>query len=245
MRLHGYWKLLSGAPIAIAIVVGLAIPVLAASGALSGDADLGSADSASVEVTTASATSAQGSVTAFVTVADSADSDGDAVLNASDNCPSVPNGPGESGVPGVGDQTNTDADNEAAGFRLGSGNPPPILPGDALGDACDDDDDNDSFSDADEQVIFGVGPGSAEERTPCRTATVDDPWPPDTFGQGGLPDRLVDGQDLVAFLPALFQAFGAGGYIARLDIFQPGVVIDGQDLVALLPFLFQTCQPPP
>jgi hypothetical protein len=171
----------------------------------------------------------------------STDSDGDGVPDDSDNCPSIANGPNEAGSPGVGNQTNSDAANEAAGF-LFEGAP---LPGDGDGDACDDDDDNDAFSDADERIIFGVGVGSDEELTPCRTDSVEDPWPPDTFGTGGVPDRLVDGQDLVAFLPGLFTGVGQPGYTARLDIFQPGTVIDGQDLVALMPYLFKSCQPPP
>ncbi len=55
----------------------------------------------------------------------------------------------------------------------------------------------------------------------------------------------MDGQDLVAFLPGLFKAFGQPGYSARLDIFQPGTIIDSQDMVTLLPYLFRSCQPPP
>ena len=40
------------------------------------------------------------------------DSDGDRVPDASDNCPSVPNGPSEAGIPGVGNQTDTDGDGQ-------------------------------------------------------------------------------------------------------------------------------------
>jgi hypothetical protein len=158
------------------------------------------------------------------------DADEDSYADAADNCPNTSNPT----------QTNTDAANEAAGFLFASA----PLPGDSQGDACDEDDDNDGFSDADERIIFGVGVGSDEELTPCRTDTVDDPWPADTFGSGGLPDRLVDGQDLVAFLPGLSKGLGQPGYSARLDIFQPGTVIDGQDLVAMLPALFKACTPP-
>lgn len=53
----------------------------------------------------------------------STDADSDGVPEPPDNCPTVPNGAAQAGVPGVGNQTNTD--------------------GDALGDACDPDDDND------------------------------------------------------------------------------------------------------
>jgi hypothetical protein len=179
--------------------------------------------------------------TVAVGTANCGDVDGDGVPDGIDNCPSTPNGPDEASVPGVGDQTNSDAANEAAGFIFDGA----VLPGDGLGDACDNDDDNDAFSDDDEQLIFGVGPGSAQGCTPCRTDTVPDPWPPDVFGAGGPPDGLVDGQDLVAFLPGLFKGVGQSGYSARVDIFQPPGVIDGQDLVAMLAFLFKGCQPPP
>jgi len=47
-----------------------------------------------------------------------------------DNCPTVPNGPNEEGIPGVGNQTDTD--------------------GDGLGDACDPDDDGDGCADGEE-----------------------------------------------------------------------------------------------
>ena len=59
-----------------------------------------------------------------------ADTDGDGVPEPPDNCPTVPNGPAQAGIPGVGNQTDTD--------------------GDAMGDACDPDDDNDGCTDVEE-----------------------------------------------------------------------------------------------
>jgi hypothetical protein len=63
----------------------------------------------------------------------SGDADGDSVMNASDNCPLVPNL----------DQTNTDAGNMAMN-RAGQ---------DALGDACDADDDGDGYPDTAEASL--------------------------------------------------------------------------------------------
>jgi len=186
---------------------------------------------------TATATNASGNTSEFT--APPPDNDADGLLNAVDNCPFVPNGAAEAGVPGIGNQTNSDAANQTAGF-LFNGSP---LPGDALGDACDDNDDNDGFSDADERLVYGVGAGSGQEITPCRTGAIADPWPPDTF-PASTPDRVVDGQDLVAFLPAMFKALGEPGYLARLDIFEPEGTIDGQDLVSMLPFIFRACAAP-
>ena len=162
------------------------------------------------------------------------DADGDTLEDPADNCPGEPN-------PG---QLNTDKDNETLQFRLGTGSPPPIVAGDPQGDACDTDDDNDLFSDADERKIFGVAVGSAEERFPCPTGTVVDSWPPDVF-PAGTPNNLVNINDLVAVLGFFGQSFGDGGYLVRFDIFQPGTTININDLVAVLGFFGQSCQEPP
>ena len=55
------------------------------------------------------------------------DADGDGVNDSQDNCPSIPNGPAQAGIPGVGNQTDAD--------------------GDGAGDACDGNDDNDELTD--------------------------------------------------------------------------------------------------
>jgi hypothetical protein len=118
------------------------------------------------------------------------------------------------------------------------------------------DTDGDSLSDGDEALVHGTNPLDADTDgdsyndgdevfmgTDPLIACGPDAWPPDTFPLG-TPDGLVDGQDIVAFLPALFAGFGSGSYIARLDIFAPGGVIDGQDTVMVMSFLFQSCTPP-
>jgi hypothetical protein len=65
------------------------------------------------------------------------DADGDGVPDSADNCVNTPNP----------DQLNTDADN-AALSRAGA---------DALGDACDDDDDGDGYTDA-QEIELGTDP---------------------------------------------------------------------------------------
>jgi hypothetical protein len=82
----------------------------------------------------------------------SPDKDGDGVLNIDDNCPDVANA----------DQTNTDG--------AGPG-------GDRLGDACDDDDDNDGIQDA-------------AEAAGCNGSGSLDPLRADTDG-----DRVLDGAE--------------------------------------------------
>lgn len=63
------------------------------------------------------------------------DTDGDAVPDATDNCPTVANGLAQAGIPGVGNQTDTD--------------------GDGLGDACDDDIDGDGYTNGQEVALGG------------------------------------------------------------------------------------------
>ena len=98
------------------------------------------------------------------------DIDGDGVPNAVDNCPSVANA----------DQRNTDA---AALITAGAPNDVTIANGDALGDACDPDIDNDGIPNSTE-ISFGCtfGPGL--------TSGPLDPLKADTDG-----DRVLDGAE--------------------------------------------------
>ena len=172
------------------------------------------------------------------------DVDGDSVSDLTDNCSGAANGPAEAGVPGVGNQTNSDAANETAGFRLGTGSPPPVLAGDPQGDACDADDDNDFFSDADERHIFGVAAGSAPERTPCRTVTIVDPWPVD-ISPTGAPDKVVDTSDVLLVLGFVGLGPASQGYDVRYDLADDaGDVIDTAEVLLLLGFVGLACTSP-
>ncbi|MCJ7510638.1 MAG: hypothetical protein MUP14_07120 [Dehalococcoidia bacterium] len=85
------------------------------------------------------------------------DPPGDPLGDACDSCPSVANL----------DQTNTDANLEAAGASVA---------GDSLGDACDDDDDNDGFSDDVEIYLNTVGLDNCPSSPP---GPGGDAWPLD------------------------------------------------------------------
>ncbi|MEK7581487.1 MAG: thrombospondin type 3 repeat-containing protein [Patescibacteria group bacterium] len=94
-----------------------------------------------------------GSVMSFTTTVLN-DIDADGVSDVSDNCPAVANGLAQAGIPGVGNQTNSDS-------VMGNG---PKIPGDDLtrpnsdnqGDACDTDDDNDGLLDVNDGSILSA-----------------------------------------------------------------------------------------
>jgi cysteine-rich repeat protein len=92
-----------------------------------------------------------------------ADTDGDGTNDNEDNCPTIPNI----------DQRNTDANR--------ANDPNPIVQGDPFGDACDDNDDNDALTDAEEDANNnGIYDQDSET----------DPLDPDTDG-----DFIADGND--------------------------------------------------
>jgi hypothetical protein len=95
------------------------------------------------------------------------DEDGDGVESCDDNCPQAPNGAAEAGVPGRGNQTDTDADGQ--------------------GDACDADDDADGLDDA-------VETDTGIYVSPSDTGT--DPRRFDSDGDGiGDGDEVAAGSD--------------------------------------------------
>lgn len=175
------------------------------------------------------------------------DADGDGVPDATDNCPTVPNGPAQAGIPGVGNQTNTDAALNAAGATVDPDGaagplPPAPLPADPLGDACDPDDDNDSFTGA-IMVVTG-GPRSGLCPSPvsvpvfddcieqhlgtdpldnCPDTNADDAWPVDLNHSGGS-FTVVDGLDVATFVShqtnqTLRSDFTGDGAVNLFDVF--------------------------
>jgi hypothetical protein len=110
------------------------------------------------------------------------DADGDGIANSVDNCPSVANF----------DQVNTDAGDQDGDGREGEDavdgvdNDGDTLvdedpPGDAKGDACDDDDDNDTIADVDDN---------------CPLVSNPDQTDTDSDGQGDACDADDDGDTI-------------------------------------------------
>lgn len=138
-------------------------------------------------------------VNAFV--ACPSDTDGDGVCDASDNCPTIANGAAQAGIPGVGEQLDSD--------------------GDTFGDACDIDDDNDGIADGSDPISTNpdvCGDSDADSCDDCAIGTDDfgglvdsDPSNDgvDTDGDGacdlGDPDNdndgATDGMDLAQLDP--------------------------------------------
>ena len=236
------WRLLSGAVFAVVIAVGLIIPVLAASGAFSGPADPRPLDKptsgASLEAgaAVAASSSPEGSITALVTVASSVDSDADGVPDSPDNCPLVPNGLNEAAIPGVGNQTNTDAALSAEGVKMFA---PNALPSDALGDACDSDDDNDSVTTVTgvtfwtDTVEASIGTDPLEA---CPRSSTHDAWPPD-FDKS----RKVDISDVLKLKPVFLTNVPPAS--SRFDL-DPSGKVDISDVLRLKPYFLKSCTVP-
>lgn len=182
----------------------------------------------------------------LIDCASAVDTDSDGVFDSLDNCIYDPNGPGQAGEAGIGDQTNTDSDLSDAGATINSG----PLPSDAAGDACDDDDDNDSTNGV---VLLTQTPGAAATGCPGGSVPVwadcvesylgttigdsctglpgasGDAWPPDVDGSGS-----VGPGDVFAMLDFFLTSS------PRHDLNADGVVTAG-DVFAIFPWWLADC----
>lgn len=132
------------------------------------------------------------------------DADGDGIDDAEDNCPAVPN------------PLQEDRDIDGAG------------------DACDDDDDNDTFADTVEAYTGTDGLDDCN----ATAASNDEPldaWPPD-FDD----DRVVNIVDVLGIKAPFGTSVGDPGYSARHDLNADGT-IDIIDVLALNPVFNTTC----
>jgi len=136
------------------------------------------------------------------------DLDSDGILDSVDNCPLIFNP----------DQNNTDKDFELAD------NDAPFFVGDELGDLCDDDDDNDGFSDSNETYI-GTNP-----LYPCGNVS----WPLDFDSTTPIPNSInrISITDITSFLVPV-RHFGSSvgdpEYDPRWDLI-PGKGIFADDI---------------
>jgi hypothetical protein len=142
------------------------------------------------------------------------DADDDTLLDGMDNCVLVPNA----------NQTNTDGDSE--------------------GDACDSDDDNDSFGQGlsggfcrDEiELYVGTTPLDPCANTATANDEADDKWPPD-FND----DQKVDILDIPLFRPHYHATSLEPGYDVRFDLNADGS-INVLDIPILKAYFNTRCQ---
>jgi hypothetical protein len=164
------------------------------------------------------------------------DPDSDTVFDIDDNCPDTAN-------PG---QTNTDFDLNAAGATVDE----VPLPADALGDVCDDDDDNDSFNGSE---VITQDPGDAATSCPPGSMPIwadcmesylgTDPtdncgpnaWPPDTDD-----NSRINAGEFGLIIASWQKESGEEGYIQRADLDGNGRINAGE-FGTILPYWQQTC----
>ena len=145
---------------------------------------------------------------------ESGDADGDTIPDDVDNCPDDYNP----------DQTNTDADLEAAGASV---------VGDELGDACDSDDDNDRGSDGYEAY---VGTESLDNCT-CGPGPGGDAWPMDINM-----DCVINlGGDLVPLLGCYGKYVPDNPECQRVDLMSDGL-INLNDVAKYIGHIGNTCE---
>ena len=105
---------------------------------------------------------------------------------------------------------------------------------DGVGDACDPDDDNDSWTDVDEHAI------GTDTVDGCSDEAGDlDAWPPDIDM-----NTVVDTTDALTFLAAFPSAQGIPPYSHRLDMAASDGVVDTTDALRFLAYFPSACTNP-
>ena len=156
-----------------------------------------------------------------------------------DNCPTLPSGPAQTGIPGVGNQTDTDVD--------------------GLGDGCDPcpanpDCDGDSQGLGDPFGLFlrdgvEVFMGTLVTVACSATSAINDEYP-DALGPDWDDSQDMDGSDLFLFAERFGTELGVPPpigkkpYIVRFDIYPAAASlnkIDASDLFVLATYFGDSC----